>query len=233
MRMIYTNSPRCASMNAADRTAGATCKRSSRRLGDARYTPARCDGDRADDRRDRGAEARSRTPSSSRTTTSARRSSRSPTSSATRSSSRGRRRRVDADVIVFCGVHFMAETAKILNPTKTVILPDLRAGCSLADSVDRRGARRRKAELRKRPSRPAGRRLRQHDRRREGRVRRLLHVSSNAVQVVEALPSRAHPLRSRQEPRRATSSRRRRRRSSPGTATATCTTRSRRSRSSR
>jgi quinolinate synthase len=41
----------------------------------------------------------------------------------------------DADVIAFCGVHFMAETASILSPDKTVLLPDLAAGCSLADSI--------------------------------------------------------------------------------------------------
>ncbi|MEN9289256.1 MAG: hypothetical protein RL317_879, partial [Pseudomonadota bacterium] len=40
----------------------------------------------------------------------------------------------DADVIAFCGVRFMAETAKILSPEKTVILPDMDAGCSLEDS---------------------------------------------------------------------------------------------------
>jgi quinolinate synthase len=43
--------------------------------------------------------------------------------------------RVDADIIVLAGVHFMAETAKLLNPEKTVLIPDLRAGCSLADSI--------------------------------------------------------------------------------------------------
>jgi quinolinate synthase len=43
--------------------------------------------------------------------------------------------RVDADIIVVCGVHFMGETAKILNPHRTVIVPDARAGCSLAESI--------------------------------------------------------------------------------------------------
>lgn len=42
----------------------------------------------------------------------------------------------DADIIIFCGVHFMAETAKVVSPDKTVILPNLGAGCSLADTVD-------------------------------------------------------------------------------------------------
>src|SRR5919205_788663 len=44
--------------------------------------------------------------------------------------------KTEADVIVFCGVHFMAETASILSPNKTVLLPDLAAGCSLASTID-------------------------------------------------------------------------------------------------
>ncbi len=50
------------------------------------------------------------------------------------------------DVIVFCGVHFMAETAAMLNPEKTVLLPDLEAGCSLADSITADQLREWKAE---------------------------------------------------------------------------------------
>src|SRR5208282_2685062 len=44
--------------------------------------------------------------------------------------------KIDARAIVMAGVHFMAETAKLLNPSKTVLIPDARAGCSLAESID-------------------------------------------------------------------------------------------------
>src|SRR5512144_71502 len=54
--------------------------------------------------------------------------------------------KTDADVIVFCGVHFMAETAAVLSPTKTVLLPDLAAGCSLASTIDANALRQWKAE---------------------------------------------------------------------------------------
>src|SRR6185369_15991678 len=96
--------------------------------------------------------------------------------------------RVAADVIVFCGVHFMAETAKILNPTRRVLLPDLRAGCSLADSVTGEELAARKAELR----------AVHPDLAVVGYVNTTADVkaecdacctSSNAVRVVEALPS--------------------------------------------
>lgn len=97
--------------------------------------------------------------------------------------------RVEADVIVFCGVHFMAETAKILNPSRRVILPDLRAGCSLADSVTADDLAERKADLR----------TLYPDLMVVGYVNTTADVkaecdacctSSNAVRVVEALPSR-------------------------------------------
>jgi quinolinate synthase len=56
--------------------------------------------------------------------------------------------KVQSSTIVFCGVHFMAETAKMLNPEKRVLLPDLQAGCSLADSCPAPLLARRQAELR-------------------------------------------------------------------------------------
>jgi len=96
--------------------------------------------------------------------------------------------RVAAATIVFCGVHFMAETAKILNPTRRVILPDLRAGCSLADSVTGDDLAARKAELR----------AVYPDLQVVGYVNTTAEVkaecdvcctSSNAVRIVEALPT--------------------------------------------
>ena len=83
---------------------------------------------------------------------------RRPTSSATRWRWRSRAAKTEADVIVLAGVHFMAETAKILSPEKTVLIPDLRAGCSLAASITGADMRLLRAAL----SRRAGGDLRQH-----------------------------------------------------------------------
>jgi quinolinate synthase len=58
-------------------------------------------------------------------------------------------KKIESEVIVFCGVHFMAETAKVVNPERTVLLPDLRAGCSLSDSITAEALAERKAALRK------------------------------------------------------------------------------------
>ena len=80
--------------------------------------------------------------------------------------------KVDADVIVQCGVHFMAETSKLLNSEKTVLIPDMKAGCSLADFDHRR----RRAPPARALSRRADRHLRQHLGGSEGRKRHLLHL---------------------------------------------------------
>ncbi len=84
--------------------------------------------------------------SSSPTTISCPRCRRWPTSSVTRSGLSQQAAATDAEVIAFCGVHFMAETAAILSPDKTVVLPDLGAGCSLADSITAEELRAWKAE---------------------------------------------------------------------------------------
>ena len=105
-----------------------------------------------------------------------------------------------ADVIVFCGVHFMAETAAILSPRKTVLLPDLAAGCSLADTINADQLRAWKAEH---PGR--GRRLvREHDGRGEGGKRLLLHVRQRGRNRQldsrgqgNSLPARPLPRRTR------------------------------------
>ena len=109
-----------------------------------------------------------------------------------------------ADVIVFCGVHFMAETAKILSPEKTVLLPDLRAGCSLADSVDPDELVERRDELRKLyPDLQVVAYVNT-----TAAVKAVVDVcctSSNAVQIVETPADAAHPVRPRRAPRRTTS----------------------------
>jgi quinolinate synthase len=96
--------------------------------------------------------------------------------------------KVDADVIVFCGVHFMAETAKILNPAKTVLLPDMRAGCSLADSVTADELVERRDQLRK--THPDLQVVAYVNT--TAAVKAVVDVcctSSNAVQIVNALPT--------------------------------------------
>ena len=89
-----------------------------------------------------------------------------------------------ASTIVFCGVHFMAETAKILAPGKTVLIPDARAGCSLADSIDAEQLRAWKAEH------PGAVVVSYVNTTAEVKAETdICCTSSNAVEVVESIPA--------------------------------------------
>lgn len=94
----------------------------------------------------------------------------------------------DADVIVFCGVHFMAETAKVLSPSKTVLMPDPRAGCPMADFVTGDSLKRLKAQH---PDAAVVAYVNS-----TAEVKALSDIcctSSNAVEVVESIP-RERPI---------------------------------------
>ena len=125
----------------------------------------------------------------------------------------------DADAIVFCGVHFMAETAAILSPQKTVLIPDLDAGCSLAASISRRAA----ARVEGGEPRRRRRLVREHDRRGEGRERLLLHVRQREGR--DRVDPRGHgdPLPPGHVPRALAREGHRARSCGSGWASATCT----------
>ena len=130
-----------------------------------------------------------------------------------------------ADTIVFCGVHFMAETASVLSPEKTVLLPDADAGCSLADTITADALRAWKAQH------PGAIVVMYVNTTAEVKAETDYCVtSSNAVQggrahLPRARPRHRDPLRPRHVARAPSSRSRRARRCASGPASATCTRR--------
>lgn len=92
-------------------------------------------------------------------------------------------RDTDADMIVFCGVHFMAQTAKILSPQKKVLIPDLKAGCSLSESISPKDV----LELRKKHPR-AGVVTYVNTTAEVKAVSDVTCTSANALKIIEAMP---------------------------------------------